>query len=318
MTSLLEKIDIVAATDASVVILGESGTGKEVVARAIHGASARAAGPFVAINCAALPETLLEAALFGHRRGAFTGATADRDGCFRAAHGGTLLLDEIGELPLKAQVKLLRVLQEGTIEPLGSDRPQTIDVRILCATHRDLKQMVAAGSLREDLYYRINVLELHVPALRHRREDLTLLVNHFYRTYGGDRQEIEMSPIAWALLCNHAFPGNVRELEHAVHHAVVLSRGKPIDIEHLPFDIRGRAEAAKAPARTVSRLADSMKAFERACLLAALEATDGVKFKAAQRLGISRKTLWEKLKAHQISAREDPAAPTPAAGSRSG
>jgi len=300
MMSLVEEIGVVAATNASVIILGESGTGKEVVARAIHHASKRAAGPFVAINCAALPETLLEAALFGHRRGAFTGATGERLGCFRAADGGTLLLDEIGELSLRAQVRLLRVLQEGTIEPLGSDRPQEVDVRILCATHRNLEQMVAAGSLREDLYYRIHVLELRVPALRDRRPDLPLLVNHFYRVYGGNRHEIPMSPAAWALLMNHAFPGNVRELEHAIHHAVVLSRGELIDVEHLPADIRARADATQGRAPPSVRLAESMKAFERGCLLTALDATDGVKSKAALRLGISRKTLWEKLKAHGI------------------
>jgi DNA-binding NtrC family response regulator len=301
MVSLVETIRTVAPTDASVVIFGESGTGKEVVARAVHEASGRASGPFIAVNCAAFPESLIEAELFGHERGAFTGAVQRRDGRFKAADGGTLLLDEIGEIPLGVQAKLLRVLQEGIIEPLGSNRPVRLDVRLICATHRNLKQMIAEGTFREDLYYRLNVLDIHVPPLRNRRSDLPLLVSHFFRKFAGDGGELRMEPAAWAALMRHPFPGNVRELEHAIHHAVVMSQGGMIEVAHLPGDIGGRGAASSEGESRMRPLAESMKDFERQCLLLALSATDGVKFKAAQLLGISRKTLWEKLKLHHIT-----------------
>jgi DNA-binding NtrC family response regulator len=301
MLSLADRIRTVAPTDASVVILGESGTGKEVVARAVHEASGRANGPFVAVNCTAFPETLIEAELFGHERGAFTGATQRRDGRFKAADGGTLLLDEVGEIPLSVQAKLLRVLQEGTIEPLGSHRPVRLDVRLICATHRNLKQLIAAGAFRDDLYYRLNVLDIHVPPLRSRRSDLPLLISHFFRKFAGDEGELRMHPAAWAALMRHPFPGNVRELEHAIHHAVVLSQGMEIELGHLPADIGGHAPLHQDGDASARPLAESMKDFERQCLIVALNATDGIKFKAAQLLGISRKTLWEKLKAHHIN-----------------
>jgi DNA-binding NtrC family response regulator len=301
MLSLVERVQTVAPTDASVVIVGESGTGKELVARAVHDSSSRAAGPFIAVNCAAFPETLIEAELFGHERGAFTGATHRREGRFKVADKGTLLLDEVGEIPLSVQAKLLRVLQEGTIEPLGSNRSVTLDVRLICATHRNLRQMIAAGTFREDLYYRLNVLDIQVPPLRSRRSDLPLLVNHFYRRFAGEQKELRMQPRAWAALMNHSFPGNVRELEHAIHHAVVLARGKDIDLMHLPADIRGHElQNSDAPTK-IRPLGESMKDFERQCLIMALNATNGTKFKAARLLGISRKTLWEKLKAHHIT-----------------
>src|SRR6476659_6993642 len=180
MLRLSDRVETIAQSDAPVLITGESGTGKELIARTLHERSTRALKPFIAVNCAAFPETLLEAELFGHERGAFTGATQRRDGRFKAADGGTLLLDEVGEIPLNVQAKLLRVLQEGTIEPLGSHRALSLNVRLICATHRNLKQMIAAGTFREDLYYRLNVLDIHVPPLRNRRSDLPLLVTHFY------------------------------------------------------------------------------------------------------------------------------------------
>jgi DNA-binding NtrC family response regulator len=299
--ALLDRIKTVAPTDASIVIVGESGTGKELVARAVHEASARAAGPFMALNCAAFPETLIEAELFGHERGAFTGATQRREGRFKAADGGTLLLDEVGEIPLNVQAKLLRVLQEGTIEPLGSHRALSLNVRLICATHRNLKQMIAAGTFREDLYYRLNVLDIHVPPLRNRRSDLPLLVTHFYRKFAGERAELRMQPRAWVALMQHSFPGNVRELEHAIHHAVVLAQGSEIDLMHLPADIRGGDLGTSEESGKVRPLSESIRDFERQCLIQALNATNGVKFKAARLLGISRKTLWEKLKVHQIT-----------------
>jgi DNA-binding NtrC family response regulator len=301
MLSLIERVQTVAPSDASVVIVGESGTGKELVARAVHDSSERAAGPFIAVNCAAFPETLIEAELFGHERGAFTGATHRRDGRFKAADKGTLLLDEVGEIPLSVQAKLLRVLQEGRIEPLGSNRAVALDVRLLCATHRNLRQMIAAGTFREDLYYRLNVLDIQVPPLRSRRSDLPLLVNHFFRRFAGEQHELRMQPRAWAALMNHSFPGNVRELEHAIHHAVVLAQGKDIDLIHLPADIRGHEPQSGETQVKIRPLGESMKDFERQCLIMALNATNGTKFKAARLLGISRKTLWEKLKAHHIT-----------------
>jgi DNA-binding NtrC family response regulator len=305
MRSLIERVETIAPANASVLVVGESGTGKELVARAVHEASTRASGPFVAVNCAAFPESLIEAELFGHERGAFTGATHRREGRFKAADGGTLLLDEVGEIPLSVQAKLLRVLQEGEVEPLGSNRQIELDVRLICATHRNLRQMVGAGTFREDLYYRLNVLDIHVPPLRRRRADLPLLVSHFYLRFAGEGVEPRIAPRAWAALMSHPFPGNVRELEHAIQHAVVLARGGEIDIWHLPYDLRGDIDADEPASSAFRPLSESMRDFERQCLLVALNHSSGAKREAARLLGISRKTLWEKLKSHQISSHED-------------
>jgi DNA-binding NtrC family response regulator len=305
MRTLIERVETIAPANASVLVVGESGTGKELVARAVHEASTRSSGPFVAVNCAAFPESLIEAELFGHERGAFTGATHRREGRFKAADRGTLLLDEVGEIPLSVQAKLLRVLQEGAVEPLGSNRQIELDVRLICATHRNLRQMVGAGTFREDLYYRLNVLDIHVPPLRRRRADLPLLVSHFYLRFAGDGAEPKIAPRAWAALMSHPFPGNVRELEHAIQHAVVLARGGEIDIWHLPYDLRGDIDADEPASSAFRPLSESMRDFERQCLLVALNHSSGAKREAARLLGISRKTLWEKLKSHQISSHED-------------
>jgi len=305
MRALIERVETIAPANASVLVVGESGTGKELVARAVHEASARSAGPFVAVNCAAFPESLIEAELFGHERGAFTGATHRREGRFKAADGGTLLLDEVGEIPLSVQAKLLRVLQEGSVEPLGSNRPLALDVRLICATHRNLRQMVGAGTFREDLYYRLNVLDIHVPSLRRRRADLALLVSHFYSRFAGEHAELKIAPRAWAALMSHSFPGNVRELEHAIQHAVVLARGAEIDVWHLPYDLRGGVPADEPASSGFRLLSESMRDFERQCLLVALQHSNGAKREAARLLGISRKTLWEKLKSHQISSLDE-------------
>jgi len=305
MRALIERVETIAPANASVLIVGESGTGKELVARAVHEASTRSTGPFVAVNCAAFPESLIEAELFGHERGAFTGATHRREGRFKAADGGTLLLDEVGEIPLSVQAKLLRVLQEGVVEPLGCNRALALDVRLICATHRNLRQMVGAGTFREDLYYRLNVLDLHVPPLRRRRADLALLVSHFHARFAGEQAVPKIAPRAWAALMSHSFPGNVRELEHAIQHAVVLARGGEIDIWHLPHDLRGEGASDEPAGSTFRPLAESMRDFERQCLMVALHHSSGTKCEAARLLGISRKTLWEKLKSHQISSREE-------------
>ncbi len=310
MTRLADRIETFAATDAPVLILGESGTGKELVARELHRRGPRTARPFVAVHCAAFPETLIEAELFGHERGAFTGAVRRREGRFRAADGGTLFLDEIAEIPLPAQAKLLRVLQEGTFEPLGQSTPVHVDVRILSATHRDLKQCVAEGTFREDLYYRLRVLDVRVPPLRDRAGDLPLLVEHFLARFAGEGKPLpEITPAAWHTLTRYAYPGNVRELEHAVHHAVVLSRGAPIERRHLPEDIIGDDPVAAlpvaGPAPDFPRpLADAVGEFERAYLVAALRHNGGLKAQTAEALGISRKNLWEKLRRYAVDDSE--------------
>jgi len=303
MAALLDRLSTVARSDAPVLVVGESGTGKELVARRLHALSDRSAGPFVAVNCAAFPETLLEAELFGHERGAFTGAVKKREGRFRMAHGGTLLLDEVAEMPLPAQAKLLRVLQEGTFEPLGSDAPVRVDVRIVSATHRDLKRRIVEGQFREDLYYRLNAVTLHVPPLRDRPGDLPLLVSHFLRQFTPQgRTPPDVSVEAWRALSVHPFLGNVREFAHAMQHAVLLSRGETIEPEHLPDDIRRVAAAADAGgSRDVRPLAAVVKQAEREHILHALAVAGGKRTRAAELLGISRKNLWEKLNAHGIS-----------------
>ena len=309
MTRLLDLVETISGSDAPVLITGESGTGKELVARTIHTLSPRRDAGFVAVNCAAFPETLLEAELFGHERGAFTGAVKAREGRFKAASGGTRFLDEIAEIPPMAQAKLLRVLQEGVIEPLGTNRPVEVDVRVVSATHRNLKERIKAGLFREDLYYRLNVLDVHIPALRERRGDLPVLVEHFLkRLTPPGRDAPSISPRAWAALTEYAFPGNVRELEHAIQRAVVLCRAPEIDVQHMPEDIAGPVQArseAPVPMDGVRPLAVALKEFEHQYLLRALEAADGKKARAADMLGISRKNLWEKLRAHEIGNGRD-------------
>jgi DNA-binding NtrC family response regulator len=302
MVRLTERIGTMAASDASVLITGETGTGKELVAHSLHDRSPRAAKPFVAVNCAAFPEALLEAELFGHERGAFTGAATKREGRFKAADGGTLFIDEVAEMPLTAQVKVLRVLQDGIVEPLGTNKSTHVDVRVITATHRNLKERIAQGLFREDLYYRLKVLDVAIPPLRERRGDLPLLVDHFLRRHHRPGAAIPViSPGAWAALGQYAFPGNVRELEHAIEHAVVLAQGREIGVEHLPSDIGGSAALNPASSGSLRTLAEASNEFEREYLLRALALSSGKKARAAEALGISRKNLWEKLKAHGIS-----------------
>jgi two-component system, NtrC family, response regulator AtoC len=308
MLRLLDRIDTIAQSDAPVLITGESGTGKELVARTLHERSVRRAKPFIAVNCAAFPETLLEAELFGHERGAFTGAVKRRDGRFKAADGGTLLLDEIAEVPLPAQAKLLRVLQEGTVEPLGTNESTHVDVRIISATHRNLRERIKEGRFREDLYYRLNVLDIEIPPLRERRGDLPLLLQYFLNKFTQPGKPTpSISPRAWAVLSQYAFPGNVREFAHAIEHAVVLAGGGEIDVEHLPAGIAGAADGSSTPGSgSLRSLGSALKEFEREYLLRALAQAGGKKMKAAEILGISRKNLWEKLRLHGIAAESEP------------
>jgi len=312
MRRVLSLIEAVSQSDAATLVTGESGTGKELVARMLHDRSPRRARPFIAVNCGALTESLVEAELFGHERGAFTGAERKREGRFKAADGGTLFLDEIAELPATAQAKLLRVLQEGTFEPIGTNTPIKVDVRLVAATHRNLPDRIRDGLFREDLYYRVNVIEINLPPLRDRPGDMTLLAQQFLRRFTSkDRPVPPVAPAAWDALKQYRYPGNVRELSHAIQHAVVLSGGKEIGVHHLPGPIMARAAVA-IPAAAVSEaaaasneiqpLAAVMRTFERAYLARIMSRADGNRARTAETLGISRKTLWEKLKLYGIGA----------------
>jgi len=302
MLRLLDRVNTIAPSHAPVLLQGESGTGKELVARALHERGARRGKAFVAVNCAAFPETLLEAELFGHERGAFTGAVKKRDGRFRAAHGGTLLLDEVAEMSMPAQAKLLRVLQEGVIEPLGTNESVRVDVRVISATNRNLKERVTEGLFREDLYYRLNVLNVDIPPLRERKGDLPLLVQYFLKKLGkSGAVSPRLSQAAWTALAQFAFPGNVRQLEHAIQHAVVLAGDSDIEIQHLPREIAHAGDVVLAGSPLPRPLGAALKEFEREYLLRALAEADGKRTLAAEILGISRKNLWEKLRMHGFS-----------------
>ncbi len=312
MQDLYQKILRAAASDASVLITGESGVGKELAARALHDNSPRASGPYVAVHCAALPESLQEAELFGHSRGAFSGAAAARVGRFEAASGGTLLLDEIGEISPSTQVKLLRVLQEREIVRVGENAPRKVDVRIVAATHRDLAAMVRQGLFREDLYYRLRVLPLHVPALRERQEDIPLLVSKLLGNLAKryERAQLRLAAETLRLLEEYDWPGNARQLFNALEYAVVQSDGPLILPDHLPPELaRSAAGMPAVPAGATHRLtryyAPPASADEERTLIAqALQAAGGNKAEAARRLGISRTTLWKRLSADpELTAR---------------
>jgi DNA-binding NtrC family response regulator len=285
-----------AASRATILIRGESGTGKELLARAVHHASPRARGPLVAVNVAALPETLLESELFGHERGAFTGAERERRGRFELAHGGTLFLDEVGDLPRSTQVKLLRVLQEQSFERLGGTRTLQVDARVIAATHRDLEAMARAGEFRDDLYYRLNVVSIELPPLRQRREDIPLLVDQFLRRFSTEGRARSVSREAMDLLLKHDYPGNVRELENLVQRAVVLSRGDVVTTADLPLHL-GPLRSESGPPRT---LTEKIESFEKALLVEALELAGGVQTRAAAQLGISERHLRYRLKTHSL------------------
>jgi two-component system response regulator HydG len=290
MRRCLVRVRDFADADAPVVVLGESGSGKEVVARALHANGPRRERPFVAVNVAALPAELLESELFGHVRGAFTGATSDRQGLLEAADGGTLFLDEIAEMPLPLQAKLLRALQEGEVRRVGETRTFGVDVRFVCATHRDLRRLVAEGAFREDLYYRLHVLVVRVPPLRERREDVLPLARALLRAQR--RPAAGLSREAEEVLLAHAWPGNVRELENAMLHATALARGGAVRPEHLPDELT-------APARPPAPAARTLAEVERDHVLATLEACGGSPVEAAKRLGIGRNTLWRKLRSYE-------------------
>ena len=303
MRSLKKRIQTIARSDAPVLITGESGTGKELIARELHRMSDRSDGPFVAVNCAGLPESLLESELFGHERGAFTGADRKRKGRFEAAHGGTIFLDEIGEVPPSAQVKLLRVLQEKVIERVGSQTPIVTDAWVISATNRNLPTLITEGTFREDLYYRLMVLDIISPSLRTHLDDLPILIEYFldkYRPQNTPKPELAAS--AWGALAAYDYPGNVRELEHAIRHALVLSNGGPIAIDHLPRQIGQIPVASSDTPHSPLPLHQAVRIFEHEYISKVLRQTDGKKAQAAELLGISRKNLWEKLKNFEASS----------------
>ncbi len=291
---VLDVANQAAPSSATVLVLGESGTGKELIARYIHSRSTRTAGPFVAVNCAAIPESILEAELFGHERGAFTGAVGKKDGRFSKARGGTLFLDEIGELSPAVQVKILRVLQEGEYEPVGGNTIKA-DVRIVAATNRDLAAEVEAGRFREDLYYRLNVIAVTAPPLRSRREDVPLLVDHFLGVYcrKNQRARLEVPPGVMQRLCDYGWPGNVRELENAMERAAVLCRGDSLTLADLPDNV-AEAEAQDVTALTIA-LGTPLAEVEQRLIRETLRHTSGDKSLAAQLLGISTRTIYRKV-----------------------
>lgn len=308
MRSLLRMIEKVAKSDASVLVRGETGAGKELVARALHAMSPRRDKPFAAINCAALPPDLLESELFGHVRGAFTGAVKDNEGHFRRAEGGSLFLDEVAELPLRVQAKLLRVTQERTVLPLGGKTPIPVDVRLISATHRALRQEVAAGRFREDLMYRLRVIPLYLPPLRERPEDIQVLVDRFVAQLNGkaESRRIErVSPAALRLLRQHSWPGNVRELQNVIQYAFLLGEGPILSEGDLPPEVRhpetlGELGAPSSPEQASPHTDPTKDNSEAARIIRALERASGHRERAAHMLGISRSTLWRRMQAHGI------------------
>lgn len=300
----MQKIDYltqrVAESDVDCLILGETGTGKELAARAIHAKSSRKKFPFVAVNCSALTEALLESELFGHVKGAFTGAVHNKIGRFELANNGTLFLDEIGDLSSPMQVKLLRVLQERQIERVGDSHPQDINVRVIAATNRDLLQMVNQGTIRQDFYYRINVFGFTLPPLRERKQDIPLLVEYFLQRYHPQQPLPELSPEVTEIFDKHCWPGNIRELENVIRHALVLCKKGVITAQHLPE----RMFKVSAPNKYCAPNSQTKEA-----LLAALEKTKGNRTEAAHLLGVSRVTVWNRMKKYGLLSQSFEAAP---------
>ena len=303
---VLRMIARLKDTRTPVLISGESGTGKELAARAIHFRGSMAQTPFVAVDCGSLVPTLMESELFGYEKGAFTGATKSKAGLFQAANGGTIFLDEIGELPLEMQAKLLRVLQEKEVRPVGSNERATVDVRVIAATNRDLEAAYRAGTFRKDLYFRLNVVTVHLPSLRDRRSDIPVLVHHFLDRYAKGSQ-IQVTPAAMKSLLQYDWPGNVRELENCIARAVTLGDGRTIDVADLPPAIRAeQAEGGSARAPESSSLSTTALAeMDRMTILRVFEQAHGDKALAGKMLGISRATLYRKLKRYNIALKGD-------------
>jgi transcriptional regulator with PAS, ATPase and Fis domain len=304
MQRLQNQIERVAKSSATILITGESGTGKELISHLVHEESARALGPFIAVNCGAIAESLLESELFGHARGAFTGAIQDRIGLFEAANGGTLLLDEIGDISAGMQVKLLRVLQEREIRRVGENRSRPVNVRVMAATNRELADDIAAGRFRKDLYYRLNVVQLHVPPLRNRREDILPLARLLLAEVASRsrRTVTGLTPRAADQLLRYDWPGNVRELENAMERAVALGRGSLVELDELPEEVR-----QAVPTTSVGGSVRALDEIEKDYILAVLDLNGGNQTRTAKQLGIGSATLYRKLKSYGI-ARGAPAA----------
>ncbi|MFA5626923.1 MAG: sigma 54-interacting transcriptional regulator [Thiohalomonadaceae bacterium] len=290
---VLELVERVATSNSTVLLLGESGTGKELIAQAVHEASVRRNGPFVPVDCTGLTETLFESELFGHEKGSFTGAHTRKFGLVEAAHGGTLFLDEIGEIPLAQQVKLLRLLESSTFRRVGGVEPQKAEFRLVCATHRDLRAMVEAGSFRRDLYYRINAFPIHIPALRERLEDLSLLAESMLQRVGGERQ-LSLDKAVMTCLRNYSFPGNIRELRNILERASLLCDGEEIKPEHLPEECCGGNEVGALRPAFYDEVIP-LEEVEQRYLLWALASFQGDKRALAKQLGLSERTLYRKL-----------------------
>jgi two-component system response regulator HydG len=319
MREVARMIEAVAYSAATVLVQGESGTGKELVARAIHACSPRRAQPFVALNCGALTETLLESELFGHVKGAFTGANRDHKGLFEAANGGTIFLDEIGDIPLSTQVRLLRVLQEGELKRVGSTDAVKVDVRVIAATHRDLPKLVRAGKFREDLFYRLNVIAIPLPPLRDRLDDVPLLAHHFVGRYADrlGKKVRTLAPQAIELLCAYRWPGNVRELENAIERAVVLCRGDTVQAGDLPPSVTGRTapvlreispagDDAELLAQSYATAKDNaLRNFEKRYVEALMRACDSNISAAARKAGMDRSNFKRVLRKYRSDVEDD-------------
>jgi DNA-binding NtrC family response regulator len=303
MQAIFETVAHISDLSANVLIVGESGTGKELIARAIHHHSSRAQKPFIPLNCAAIPETLLESELFGYVRGAFTDARKDRRGLFQEAHGGVIFLDEISEIPLNLQAKLLRVLEDKEVRPLGSNQAEKVDARVVSACNRDLERLVEEGQFRQDLYYRLNVIRIELPPLRERPEDIPALVEHFIRKFAGQtKRKLEgIEEEALGLLMNHRWPGNVRELEHTIERAVLLGKGNKIFVKDLPPQLARLPDNTLPLAEAASR-GYTLKDLEREYIKRIVEETNGNKTEAAKILGVDRTTLYRKLEEFKLKA----------------
>ena len=303
MKRVLELITKVAPTDSTVLLLGESGTGKEVLAHAVHRLSPRGEKPFIAINCAALPDALLESEMFGHMKGSFTGADADKRGLFEEAEGGTIFLDEIGDMAPVTQAKLLRVLQNGEIRPVGAAITKRVDVRVVAATNRDLAEAVRANKFREDLYFRLNVIQIRIPPLRERPDALAPLVKHFLGRFNTRfrKNVTHIDEQTQSLLRNYPYPGNVRELESIIAHAVIMADTDTVTARDLPDDVRQGIAPRLALPNFVAHNIPTLDDMEAQAIRAALEKVNGNQTKAAKKLGISRSTLWRKIKEYDIT-----------------
>jgi len=297
MRNIFTQIVKVAPTDSTVLITGESGTGKELIASSIFKHSLRKEKPFVTINCVAIPEGLLESELFGHEKGSFTGATARKIGKFEIADGGTVFLDEIGDMPLSIQAKVLRALQEKEFERVGGTRPIHVDIRVIAATNKDLLQLIKEGKFREDLYFRLNVFSILLPPLRDRREDISILADHFLKN---SPKQAKLSTAALQVLIGHNWAGNIRELKNVLERASIMSENGVIDACHLPEEIRQGVNVAGSSSKENLPLDERMNLMEKEMILNALKETSGVQVKAAGILGINQRSLWHRIKKHEI------------------